>query len=59
MGSIAKNAENQEIGYVNNGGILLMNLEDKDEGIISVGDCKFDSRSLQKDMGKVQEIKCG
>ena len=36
-----------------------MNLEDKDEGIISVGDCKFDSRSLQKDMGKVQEIKCG
>ncbi|ELY7390759.1 PefC/AfrB family outer membrane usher protein [Cronobacter universalis] len=58
MGSIAKNAESQEIGYVNNGGILLMNLEDKDEGIISVGDCKFDSRSLQKDMGKVQEIKC-
>ncbi|EFR7905977.1 PefC/AfrB family outer membrane usher protein [Escherichia coli] len=59
MGSIAKNAENQEIGYVNNGGILLMNLEEKDEGIISVGDCKFDSRSLKKDMGKVQEIKCG
>ncbi|EGI3956562.1 PefC/AfrB family outer membrane usher protein [Escherichia coli] len=59
MGSIAKNADDQEIGYVNNGGILLMNLEDKDEGIISVGDCKFDSRSLQKDTGKVQEIKCG
>ncbi|CBG90826.1 PefC/AfrB family outer membrane usher protein [Citrobacter rodentium] len=59
MGSIAKNAENHEIGYVNNGGILLMNLEDKDEGIISVGNCKFDSRSLQKDTGKVQEIKCG
>ncbi|ELY2767602.1 PefC/AfrB family outer membrane usher protein [Cronobacter malonaticus] len=58
MGSIAKNAKDQEIGYVNNGGILLMNLDDKDEGIISVGDCKFDSRSLQKDMGKVQEIKC-
>lgn len=36
-----------------------MNLEEKDEGIISVDDCKFDSRSLQKDMGKVQEIKCG
>ena len=59
MGSIAKNAENQEIGYVNNGGILLMNLEDKDEGIISVGDCKFDSRSLHKDTGKAQEVKCG
>lgn len=59
MGSIAKTADNQEIGYVNNGGILLMNLEDKDEGIISVGDCKFNSQSLQKDMGKVQEIKCG
>ncbi|WP_252869618.1 fimbria/pilus outer membrane usher protein, partial [Citrobacter sp. MGH 55] len=59
MGTIAKNAENQEIGYVNNGGILLMNLEDKDEGIISVGDCKFDSRSLHKDTGKAQEVKCG
>ncbi|MFA1647776.1 fimbria/pilus outer membrane usher protein [Citrobacter amalonaticus] len=58
MGSIAKNEQNQEIGYVNNGGILLMNLEEQDEGIISVGDCKFDSRSLKKNMGKVQEIKC-
>ena len=36
-----------------------MNLEDKDEGIISVGDCKFDSRSLHKDTGKAQEVKCG
>lgn len=58
MGSIAKNAEGREIGYVNNGGILLMNIEDKDEGTIYVGSCKFNSRSLKKDVGNVQEIKC-
>lgn len=58
MGSIAKNAEGKEIGYVNNGGILLMNLEDSDEGTITVDECKFDSRMLKKEMGNVQEIKC-
>lgn len=58
MGSIAKNSEGRELGYVNNGGILLMNIEDKDEGTIYVGSCKFNSRSLKKDIGNVQEIKC-
>lgn len=58
MGSIAKNAEGKEIGYVNNGGILLMNLEESDEGTITIDECKFDSRKLKKEMGNVQEIKC-
>lgn len=58
MGSIAKNGKGKEVGYVNNGGILLMNLEDSDEGMISVDDCKFDSRTLKKEIGNVQEIKC-
>lgn len=58
MGSIATNNEGQEVGYVNNGGILLMNLEEKDEGAITVGECVFDSRLLKKEMGNVQEIKC-
>ena len=58
MGSIAKSAEGKEIGYVNNGGILLMNLEKRDEGMISVGECKFDSRVLKRDTANVQEIKC-
>lgn len=58
MGSIAKNVEGKEVGYVNNGGVLLMNLEESDEGMISVGECKFDSRTLKKEMGNIQEIKC-
>lgn len=58
MGSIAKNTQDREVGYVNNGGILLMNLEDSDEGVISLDECKFNTQSLKKDFDRIQEIHC-
>ena len=58
MGSIAKNTQDKEVGYVNNGGILLMNLEDSDEGLISLDECKFNTQSLKKDFDQIQEIHC-
>ncbi|MDL4619956.1 PefC/AfrB family outer membrane usher protein [Citrobacter amalonaticus] len=58
MGSIAKNTQDREVGYVNNGGILLMNLEDSDEGLISLDECKFNTQSLKKDFDRIQEIHC-
>ena len=58
MGNIAKNTQDREVGYVNNGGILLMNLEDSDEGLISLDECKFNTQSLKKDFDQIQEIHC-
>ncbi len=58
MGSIAKNASGKEVGYVNNGGILLMNLEESDEGAITVGECQFNTKSLKRGFGGIQEIHC-
>ncbi|HEM0469445.1 PefC/AfrB family outer membrane usher protein [Escherichia coli] len=58
MGSIAKNTQGKEVGYVNNGGILLMNLETHDEGVISLDQCQFNTQSLKKNHDQTQEIHC-
>lgn len=58
MGSIAKNTQGKEVGYVNNGGILLMNLETHDEGVISLDQCQFNTQSLKKNYDQTQEIHC-
>lgn len=58
MGSIAKNTQGKEVGYVNNGGILLMNLETHDEGVISLDQCRFNTQSLKKNHDQTQEIHC-
>lgn len=57
MGSIAKDSAGNEVGFINNGGILLLNIDSKVKNIL-LDQCNINLNKVSSTKKTIQEIYC-